>query len=80
MASGPDFSTGPVDEVSITDVAPTLLHLIGGQVPEKMDGEIVKAMFRKGSRPFLESVRYTDVDFEESMRMKDSIRRMAGRD
>jgi len=46
IANGPDFVSGVRgDKRSIVDVAPTLAHLVGGQVPTKMDGDpIVEAL------------------------------------
>jgi predicted AlkP superfamily phosphohydrolase/phosphomutase len=46
IANGPDFESGVRgDAQSITDVAPTLLHLLEGQVPNAMDGEpVVEAL------------------------------------
>ncbi|WP_458188440.1 alkaline phosphatase family protein [Haladaptatus sp. NG-WS-4] len=39
-ATGPAFTTGTVDDISILDLAPTLLHLHGHPVPDDMDGVV----------------------------------------
>ncbi|SDG29695.1 alkaline phosphatase family protein [Halorientalis regularis] len=39
-AHGPSFTTGQVADLSILDLAPTLLHLHGLPVPSDMDGEV----------------------------------------
>jgi predicted AlkP superfamily phosphohydrolase/phosphomutase len=40
VADGPSFASGTVDDISILDLAPTLLHLHGHPVPTSLDGEI----------------------------------------
>jgi predicted AlkP superfamily phosphohydrolase/phosphomutase len=80
IASGPDFTQGPVAELGITDIAPTLLHLLGCPVPERMDGAVVREVFRQGSRPSEDGTVHTDVDHEEAKRLRGTIGRIAGRD
>ncbi len=42
IAAGPDIAPGaPVQGMSLADVAPTALHLVGLPVPEDMDGRVV---------------------------------------
>lgn len=42
IASGPDISSAPRSETaSIMDIAPTLLHLFGSDVPHSMDGTVL---------------------------------------
>ncbi len=48
-ATGPDFGTGGVGDVSILDLAPTLLHLHGHAVPADMDGTVRTGVFAPGS-------------------------------
>lgn len=45
MASGPSFDTGTVDEVSVLDIAPTLLYLLDCPIPTAMDGSVLKKIF-----------------------------------
>lgn len=42
---GPDFATGSIQELSILDLAPTLLHLHGCPVHVDMDGTVCRAAF-----------------------------------
>jgi predicted AlkP superfamily phosphohydrolase/phosphomutase len=76
IASGPDFAQGPAPEASISDVAPTVLHLFGAPVPRKMDGRVVREMFKEGSAPSIERTRYVDGDPEEEMRIRRAIKRI----
>lgn len=52
LAHGPDMAdTGEIDEKSIYDVAPTVLHLMGSAVPDDMDGDVMTDLFAAGSDP-----------------------------
>ncbi|WP_227378364.1 alkaline phosphatase family protein [Haladaptatus halobius] len=44
-ATGPMFTTGTIDEISILDLAPTLLHAHDCAVPSDMDGRIRTSIF-----------------------------------
>jgi len=47
---GPDVArAGRVEGMAITDLAPTLLHLLGLPVPEDMDGRVALEVFKPGS-------------------------------
>jgi predicted AlkP superfamily phosphohydrolase/phosphomutase len=41
IGSGPAFSTGTVADPKITDLAPTILHILNVPVPEDMDGRVL---------------------------------------
>lgn len=61
MASGPKFQrAGSVEGLHITDVAPTILHMVGLPVPEYMDGtvaeETLDPAFKENNQP-----RYQDL-------------------
>lgn len=48
IAHGPDISSqGPLPEVNILDLAPTILTLLGQPVPRVMDGRVLKEIFRQ---------------------------------
>ncbi len=40
LAAGPDVANTPVDPLSIYDVTPTVLHLLGQPIPSYMDGVV----------------------------------------
>ena len=48
---GTDIAAGELDQIRISDVAPTLLHWMGHAVPTDMDGKPVTAAFADGSDP-----------------------------
>ena len=43
-ATGPLFATGSIEELSILDLAPTILHLYRRPIPEDMDGRVRHAI------------------------------------
>lgn len=50
MAWGHQIASGQaVKGAEITDLAPTILHLMGLPVPEAMDGKVLRAIFAQGS-------------------------------
>lgn len=44
-ASGPDFAAGQIENLSILDLAPTLLHLHNQTIPESLDGSVRSEIF-----------------------------------
>jgi predicted AlkP superfamily phosphohydrolase/phosphomutase len=61
-AVGPAFSEGSVPQLSILDLAPTLLHMHGQSVPNDMDGEVRQDVFAADSRPAMQSPSYRRVE------------------
>jgi len=59
-ASGPDVSSGEIDDISILDLAPTLLHLHGCAVPSDMDGAVRTDAFADTSDAAAREVQRTD--------------------
>ena len=50
IASGPDFKQGiEAENVTILDLAPTILYLMGVPVPDDLDGRVLLQILRKGS-------------------------------
>jgi predicted AlkP superfamily phosphohydrolase/phosphomutase len=64
IGRGPDIKKGEFD-MHLTDVAPTLLHLMGEDVPEDMDGEVRKEVFVEGSEPERREVRKVSEELED---------------
>jgi predicted AlkP superfamily phosphohydrolase/phosphomutase len=62
VATGPSFTTGEINEISILDLAPTLLHLRGQAVPMDMDGTVRTEVFAAGSDPSGRAVDYRETD------------------
>lgn len=71
VATGPSFGTGSVGGLSILDLAPTLLHLRGKEVPLDMDGEVKPEVFASGSRPGR-----TEPTYRETSTREKEIRRI----
>ena len=52
IASGPAFKQGiQAENVSILDLAPTILHLVGVPVPDDLDGRVLSQILRKEAEP-----------------------------
>lgn len=77
VATGPSFETGTVEDLSILDLAPTLLHLRGHSIPSDMDGDVRKDVFADDSKPGRTEPKYR----EKSTRDREirRIRRAAKR-
>lgn len=61
--------------LSIFDVAPTILHIMGLSVPDDIDGRVRTEILREGSEPARRKVKYRPVDVERE-RIKDRISRL----
>ena len=58
--SGPSFrSEGLGRRANIVDLAPTLLHSMGGRVPKDVDGDVLD-VFAPEARPAMRAVRFRD--------------------
>jgi predicted AlkP superfamily pyrophosphatase or phosphodiesterase len=59
FAAGPDFksrTTSPVPSGN-TDIVPTVLHLLGVELPDSLDGRIIREMLKEG--PAIKEIRVT---------------------
>jgi len=74
-ATGSDFAEGTIENISILDLAPTLLHLHGRPVPEEMDGNVRTKLFASGSEPAERAVELESNSARE--REKQRIRSVA---
>jgi arylsulfatase A-like enzyme len=56
IATGPDFKQGVISEIPSgnIDVTPTVLHLLGIEPKEKMDGRVLREGFRSHTGPLPE--------------------------
>lgn len=64
IAYGPDVQAGnKLEEMSIFDVTPTVLHIMGVAVPTAMDGRVLGQIFAESSEPGMRSVTYIDHDY-----------------
>jgi predicted AlkP superfamily phosphohydrolase/phosphomutase len=57
LAWGPDVAAGvAVEDASVVDVAPTVLHAAGRAVPAHVDGRVLTEVFAEGSDPATRAV------------------------
>ena len=74
MAYGPDIrQAGRIENVSILDLAPTILHLMDAPIPKDMDGRVLKKIFREGSGPERRTITFQEIRAEERDRLKKEI-------
>jgi len=82
MAVGPDMKAGhKIEGAKIEDVTPTILHLFGLEIPEDIDGKVLKEIFREGSNPAAREVRFTkpgEYELEETRISKEEEAAMKG--
>jgi predicted AlkP superfamily phosphohydrolase/phosphomutase len=75
MAYGPDIKGGgKIDNVSILDLAPTILHLMGIAVPDDVDGRVMKEIFREDSEPAKRQIKLTTAKADERKGVKTKIK------
>jgi len=65
---GEDIQADELNPIQITDIAPTILHWMGYDVPTDMDGEVVKEAFKPDSTSSNREVSYRDSLGEHSDR------------
>jgi len=72
MAYGTDMAEGKmIQNINLTDIAPTILHMFGTPIPEDMDGRVLKEIFREDSELAGREVRYRRRDRRE--RIQDIV-------
>lgn len=64
VATGPDFTTGEVADLSILDLAPTLLHLHNCDVPADYDGDVRKDLYKDTSGPSTRNVSISEAGYQ----------------
>ncbi|QKG92046.1 alkaline phosphatase family protein [Halorubrum salinarum] len=69
-ATGPDFSTGEIKDLSILDLAPSFLHLHNCEVPKDMDGEVKRSIFDSNSEARNRQIRYRGSEGQEAERKR----------
>ena len=66
MMAGPGVKPGPLDTVSLLDVAPTVLAASGLPLSEQMPGRVLTEAFRPGAQKDLDQERVAGYDFLET--------------
>jgi predicted AlkP superfamily phosphohydrolase/phosphomutase len=64
-ATGPDIGQGRIEDLSILDLAPTLLHLHDCAVPTDMDGSVRRSIFADDSNAVDRAVEHRSVTSRE---------------
>ncbi|MFQ6067363.1 MAG: alkaline phosphatase family protein [bacterium] len=71
MAYGPDIKNGQtIEAISILDLAPTILHMMGLPIPQDMDGKVLTEIFKPDSEPAKRKVTYQQIDKTEMEKMR----------
>ncbi len=83
LACGPSIKqAGEIKNVSILDLAPTILHLMKIAVPDDMDGRVLKDIFRPGSAAATRDITYQsgkDKKEKERQRIRQAIKELKAR-
>ncbi len=70
-AKGPDFSkTNVITDASVYDIVPTVLHLLGLQVPDYMDGQVLQEAFAHDSEAAKRPVQRMPSAYTEKQRIR----------
>lgn len=72
VATGPDIATGEIVELSILDLAPTLLHLHGCPIPEDFDGTVRKTIYAERSNPLERNIKYSEPSNKKGQRAQSN--------
>ncbi|MCZ7355383.1 MAG: alkaline phosphatase family protein [Candidatus Methanoperedens sp.] len=70
IVRGPDIKENFEINAKITDVAPTILHMLSMPVPKDMDGRILKEIFKVDSPIMEREIKYIDSDNREMIRKR----------
>ena len=80
MAYGAKIKSGKkINDISILDLAPTILHFFNIPIPRDMDGEVLKEIFEKGSEPAEHPVEYQEIGEKERINQKIKKLKKLGR-
>jgi len=60
IADGPDFKDCEIEDISILDLAPTILHLHDCPIPSSMDGRVLEDIFNEDSPASHREPKYTN--------------------
>lgn len=79
IAYGPNFKRGAVlQNASILDIAPTILHIFDVPIPKDMDGKVLKEIFKENSILAKKDINYQETDYERK-RIKKRIEKLRKR-
>lgn len=79
FAYGDDIQKSSIKEVSILDIYPTVLHILGVPITKDVDGKVLKEIFRKNSSLYNKEIVLTQEDdtmLNEKSKIKDSLKKI----
>jgi predicted AlkP superfamily phosphohydrolase/phosphomutase len=79
IASGPDFSSKKIEQLSILDLAPTMLHLHDCEIPHSLDGKVRSKIYRKSSDAFHREVAFGKQEFKAPTQFPETDGRVQNR-
>jgi predicted AlkP superfamily phosphohydrolase/phosphomutase len=80
MAYGPNIKRGGrINNVSILDLAPTILHLMNIPIADDMDGRVLREIFARDSEPARRKVKLMPAARDEAARVKQRLKALRKR-
>lgn len=79
LAYGSEIDSAFLEDISILDIFPTVLHILDVPIPGDVDGRVLKEIFRKGScfdKEAIFSKEGSTAVLEEKNRIKDSLKQI----
>lgn len=77
MAYGPDIKKGQkIENAKIYDIAPTILHIFGLQIPNDMDGRVLTEIFEENSELAKRKPEYVDPSYYEDTQKQKTIKKI----
>lgn len=77
LAEGKGIRTGEIENASILDVFPTILHILGQEIPRNVDGRVLTEAFVQGSGLDKKS-ELGEIDYEATRKEKERIESLMG--
>ncbi|MEK6984233.1 MAG: alkaline phosphatase family protein [Nanoarchaeota archaeon] len=77
LACGNQIKRDVLEKVSILDVYPTVLHILGVPIPQDVDGKVIKGIFKKDSDLFIKEVILSgesDMELDEQSKIKSALK------
>ena len=76
LAYGSDINRGNIENITICDLAPTILHMFDVPIYKDIDGRVIREIFKKESEYRHRAVKYFESDIAEKKLLKEKIKNL----